>query len=230
MPTLTSHVGIVSRDYNGKNYATIQRKGNTVREFTEELSSKGPDKNGRATVNRIQGFITPNYSNTTMPAPDVVIVKPDPVSQTPVIPSNGSLTIPPLGCVGATCYIRPSATNAEYFNVTFSKASDPGVVLKRCDHLDTTTYALFDPTEAGEYIVRCDAFSSTGDYITMSGPLTVMEGPTASLSSTSLRVGEPLTIEYTMPCAGSCQIRGMLDMGNSYLRSPETTLPASCSR
>lgn len=66
-PTSTSHVGIVSGDYDASTgkFRTIQRSGAVVKEFYESINTKGPDANGKATIYRIQGFVTPAYTSTT---------------------------------------------------------------------------------------------------------------------------------------------------------------------
>ncbi|MBQ6295196.1 MAG: DUF2272 domain-containing protein [Firmicutes bacterium] len=65
-PTSTSHVGIVSGDYNASTgkFRTIQRSGAVVKEFYESINTKGPDANGKNTIYRIQGFVTPAYTST----------------------------------------------------------------------------------------------------------------------------------------------------------------------
>ncbi len=69
-PTSTSHVGIVSKDYNEstKKFTTIQRKGAVVKEFEQGINVKGPDKSGANTIYAIQGFVTPAYTSTTAKA------------------------------------------------------------------------------------------------------------------------------------------------------------------
>lgn len=66
IPSLTSHVGIVSGDYDASTnkFRTIQRSGAVVKEFYESMNTMGPDKNGKATIYRIQGFLTPAYTST----------------------------------------------------------------------------------------------------------------------------------------------------------------------
>ena len=65
LPSSTSHVGIVSGNYDASTgkFRTIQRSGAVVKEFYESINTKGPDKDGKATVYRIQGFVTPAYTN-----------------------------------------------------------------------------------------------------------------------------------------------------------------------
>ena len=66
LPTVSSHVGIVVTDYDGKTCDTVQRKDSyTVKIDTiKNLYSAGPLKDGTL-INRIQGFVTPNYSGHT---------------------------------------------------------------------------------------------------------------------------------------------------------------------
>ena len=67
LPTLTSHVAIVVTDYDGKTCDTVQRKSDQVKvETIKNLYSAGPKKDGTL-INRIQGFVTPNYTNNPSP-------------------------------------------------------------------------------------------------------------------------------------------------------------------
>ena len=70
LPSSTSHVGIVSKDYNEstKKFTTIQRSGAVVKEFEESINTKGKDKDGNKTIYRIQGFVTPAYKGSTKPS------------------------------------------------------------------------------------------------------------------------------------------------------------------
>ena len=63
VPTTSSHVGIVSGDYNSSTntFKTIQRKSTVVKEYDEDLNVLGKGKNGTK-IKKIQGFITPAYN------------------------------------------------------------------------------------------------------------------------------------------------------------------------
>ena len=68
VPSTSSHVGIVSEDYNpSKNtFKTIQRKGTVVKEYDEDMNATGWN-NAEHTkkIKKIQGFVTPAYNGRT---------------------------------------------------------------------------------------------------------------------------------------------------------------------
>ena len=66
-PTSTSHVGIVSGDYDAStnSFKTIQRKGEVVKEYNEKMTVWGWNKDKTVKIKGIQGFVTPAYTSTT---------------------------------------------------------------------------------------------------------------------------------------------------------------------
>lgn len=203
LPTSTSHVGIVSKDYNGKTFTTIQRSGNTVKEFTEKLTTKGKDKNGKYVINRIQGFVTPNYRKTEAKAPVTITRPAETTNPAAVIPSNGSVYVEnPITTVGGWSQFWPKADNADHFTLTVRNAEDTGTVLESYDNIRSGKFATFYPQKAGSYVVWCDAVSATGGRLHMETSFLVWDAPTFELSRSPARVGEPVTVSVNMPKAG----------------------------
>ena len=155
LPTSSSHVGIVSKDGNPdtREFTTIQRKGEVVSEFVESIDSKGKDKNGKKTIYRIQGFVTPAYTKTT--APTVIQPKNISIQLTEQNPQAGN-----------DLWIVTTAENAEYYNISIYEAGNSDHVYGQGSKVPFTQAAKFNPPEIGQYEIKVTVVSSTGHTAT----------------------------------------------------------------